>query len=304
MALALSDFSALCGFLPAFQISEYLCAVPEFASLIPTDVVQHFQSVARSSDESKPKAALKQLFSSYARVDNDKASEQLKRLVERYRAGKETDDERIVKGLVLRLYEMYPDDSGVFCAFILNYFELKSGHAFCVAPGEPHAYISGGEKPLESQSPPSNVLTDIIECMATSDNTIPIAFTPPEDRDTSTFLASVQYNPTPGKTLIQPTMFTRGSTHTTGSLLYNPSIDELAVMQVIVAKGETESHRKLKGPSIIVVVEGEGMVVWAEGAKRLGVRKGQVVFVATGVELKFSAFESGFKFYRAFVEVV
>jgi mannose-6-phosphate isomerase len=98
-------------------------------------------------------------------------------------------------------------------------------------------------------------------------------------------------------------MFTRGSTHTSGSLLYNPPIDELAVMQVIVAKGGVESHHKLRGPSIAVVVEGEGTVVWAEGAKRLGVGKGQVVFIAAGTEVKYSAFETAFKLYRAFVEV-
>lgn len=74
-------------------------------------------------------------------------------------------------------------------------------------------------------------------------------------------------------------------------------------MQVIVAKGGVESHRELRGPSIAVVVEGEGTVMWAEGAKRLGLGKGQVVFIAAGTEVKYSAFETAFKLYRAFVEV-
>ncbi|KAG2114539.1 RmlC-like cupin domain-containing protein [Suillus clintonianus] len=287
MVLALSEFTALCGFLPTFQVSEFLSVVPEFASLFPSDIVQNLKSVARSPDESERKTALKELLSSYANVDNEKASVQLKLLVERYRAGQESDEEKTVKSLVLQLHDMYQDDSGVFCAFILNYFNLKPGHAFSVATGEPHAYITG----------------DIIECMATSDNTIAVAFSPPEQRDVQNFLSNVQYNPTPGKTFIQPTMFTRGSTHTNGSLLYNPPIYELAVMQVIAAKGGTESHHKLRGPSIAVVIEGEGTVVWAEGAKRLGVKKGQVVFIAAGTEVKFSAFETSFKLYRAFVEV-
>ncbi|KAG2340864.1 RmlC-like cupin [Suillus weaverae] len=285
MVLALSDFGALCGFLPTFQVSEFLSFVPEFASLFTPNIIAHFTSVARSHDESERKAALKDLFSCYAQADKEEAAAQLKRLVERYQAGKESGEEKIVKSLVLRLHEMYPDDSGVFCAFILKYFDFKPGHAFSVATGEPHAYITG----------------DIIECMATSDNTIPLAFS--SHLDVPTFLTNVAYNPTPGKTLIQPTMFTRGSTRTSGSLLYNPPIDELAVMQVILAKGDVESHHKLRGPSIAVVVEGEGTVVWAEGAKRLGVRKGQVVFIAAGTEVKYSAFETSFKLYRAFVEV-
>lgn len=144
MALALSDFGVLCGFLPTFQISEYLSSVPEFASLLPNDIVQHFKSVARSPNESERKAALRDLFSAYVKVDNEQALAQLKRLVERYRAGMETDAERQAKSLVLRLYEMYPEDIGVFCAFIMNHFELKPGNAFSVAAGEPHAYITGG----------------------------------------------------------------------------------------------------------------------------------------------------------------
>ncbi|KAG2362083.1 mannos-6-phosphate isomerase [Suillus spraguei] len=249
MVLALSDFSALCGFLSLSQVSEFLSFVPEFASLFPADLKDHFTSVAHSLNESECKAALKDLFSYYAQVDKEEATAQLKRLVERYQAGKESDEENIVKSLVLQLHEMYPNDSGIFCAFILNYFDFKPGHALSVATGEPHAYVTGG------------------------------------------------------KTLIQPTMFTRGSTHTSGSLLYNPPIDELAVMQVIVAKGGVESHHKLRGPSIAIVVEGEGTVVWAEGAKRLGVGRGQVVFIAAGTEVKYSSFETAFKLYRAFVEV-
>ncbi|KAG1885407.1 RmlC-like cupin domain-containing protein [Suillus subluteus] len=287
MALALSDFSTLCGFLPTSQVSEFLSFVPEFASLFSADIIAHFTSVARSPDKSERKAALKDLFSCYAQVDKEEAAAQLKHLIERYQTGKEADEEKVVKSLVLRLHEMYPNDSGVFCAFILNYFDLKPGHAFSIATGEPHAYITG----------------DMIECIATSDNTVPLAFSSSSNLDISTFLSNVAYNPTPGKTLIQPTMFTRGSTHTSGSLLYNPPIDELAVMQVIVAKGGVESHHKLRGPSIDIVVEGEGTVVWAEGAKRLGVRKGQVVFIAAGTEVKYSALETALKLYRAFVEV-
>ena len=149
MALALSDFGALCGFLPTFQVSEYLSAVPEFASLLPNDIVQHFKSVARSPEESERKLALRDLFSSFMKVDDKTASSQLKCLVERYQAGKETDAEKQVKSLVLRLHEMYPEDRGVFCAFIMNHYELKPGHAFTVAAGEPHAYITGGKKLLQ-----------------------------------------------------------------------------------------------------------------------------------------------------------
>lgn len=146
MALALSNFSALCGFLPTSRISEFLAFVPEFASLFPADIIARFASGACSPDESGRKAALKDLLSCYAQIDKAEAAAQLKRLVERYQAGQESYEEKDIKSLVLQLHNMYPNDSDIFCAFILNHFNLKPGHAFSVTAGEPHAYITGGAK--------------------------------------------------------------------------------------------------------------------------------------------------------------
>ena len=64
--------------------------------------------------------------------------------------------------LLIKLYNQYPNDIGVFAPLLLNYFELQPGESFFIEANEPHAYISG----------------DCIECMALSDNVVRAGLTP------------------------------------------------------------------------------------------------------------------------------
>ncbi|OAX38366.1 hypothetical protein K503DRAFT_800509 [Rhizopogon vinicolor AM-OR11-026] len=101
---------------------------------------------------------------------------QLKRLAKRYQAGKETDAEKQVKSLVLQLRRMYPDDNSVFRVSL----DLKPGHTFSVAAGEPYAYITGGK---EIHRVLLNALKHFFQTLSTPNNTIAISFSPPEERD-------------------------------------------------------------------------------------------------------------------------
>jgi mannose-6-phosphate isomerase len=143
MALALTEFRALCGFLPLPRIATYLSAVPEFAALIPKPIATHFLSVSSlSSTESK--SALKNLFSALMSADRSVFTTQLRALTARYRNCGASSDEENVVSLVLLLESQFPDDIGVFCAFVLNYVHMMPGEAIFLGAGEPHAYISGG----------------------------------------------------------------------------------------------------------------------------------------------------------------
>lgn len=146
MALALTPFTALCGFLPLPQIATYLTCVPEFAALIPTAIVERFLFISDSLNPtgSAEKGALKDLFSAVMTAGESLFKEQLSRLVERYELGGQSIAESSIKDLVLRLNNQFPGDIGVFCAFILNYVSMSPGEAIFLAAGEPHAYVSGG----------------------------------------------------------------------------------------------------------------------------------------------------------------
>ncbi|KAI0946522.1 hypothetical protein AcW1_009963 [Taiwanofungus camphoratus] len=285
MALALTPFTAMCGFLPLSQIATYLTSTPEFAALITPAIVDKFISIASSSDSGpSEKAALKDLFSAVMTADAATFKSELEKLVKRYAAGGEHEAEKTVKDLVLRLNSQFPGDIGVFCAFMLNYVKMDPGDAIFLAAGEPHAYVSG----------------DIIECMATSDNVIRAGLTP-KLRDIPNLVSGLTYGAGhASRHLVQPTRFDT----TAFTTLYDPPIPEFSVLRVALSSGKTESHRPIDGPSIAIVTEGKGTVEWDSGGN-LDIAEGDVLFIGAGTSVKLVATNDvgQLAVYRAFVEV-
>ncbi|KAI0795017.1 mannose-6-phosphate isomerase [Abortiporus biennis] len=282
MALALTPFTALCGFRPLPNIARYMSSTPELVALIPTSIAHKFLSIAQSptSSEAEEKAALKDLFAAIMTAEEHTFKEQLFKLVQRYNGGGPLENEQDVKDLVLKLDSQFPGDIGVFCAFLLNYVQLKPGEAIFLAAGEPHAYVSG----------------DIIECMATSDNVIRAGLTP-KLRDVPNLVSGLTY--TAGESsrhLVQPSRFS-SSSHTT---LYDPPIPEFSVLDVVLKSGENETHKPIDGPSLAIVVKGTGAVKWDGGG--FDVKEGNVFFVGSGTQVTFGT-ESELAVVRAFVDV-
>ncbi|KAI0360760.1 mannose-6-phosphate isomerase [Trametes cingulata] len=301
MALALTPFQALCGFLPLPRIAEFLAAVPEFAALVPPGIISQFYTAAASADPTGPreKAALKDVFSAVMTADPDVFRPQLERLVRRYEEAEEGEEgrakvhevEREVRELVLRLHGQFPGDIGVFCAFMLNHLTLEPGQAIFLAAGEPHAYVSG----------------DIVECMATSDNVIRAGLTP-KLRDVPNLVAGLTYAAAPAHAHLVPPVAFAAAEH---SALYDPPIPEFSVVRTVLGasreeKEREERHPGVDGPSIAIVTEGRGEVVWTEGKggeERMEVGEGEVFFVGAGREVEFVAKgEGSFVVHRAFVE--
>ncbi|KAH9829839.1 mannose-6-phosphate isomerase [Rhodofomes roseus] len=284
MALALTPFTAMCGFLPLSQIAGYLVSTLELAALIPKPITTQFLSAASSADSSSPEAktALKDLFSALMTADEATFKARLADLVKRYEAGGATEREEGVKDLVLRLNSQFPGDIGVFCAFVLNYVKMQPGEAIFLAAGEPHAYVSG----------------DIMECMATSDNVIRAGLTP-KLRDIPNLVSGLTYGAgDPSRHMVKPAAFDSAAAHTA---LYDPPIPEFSVLQVLVPGGQTEAHPPIEGPSIAIVTEGKGALESA--GEKLEVAEGDVVFIGAGTGVKLVAAERGqLAIYRAFVE--
>ncbi|EIW55798.1 mannos-6-phosphate isomerase [Trametes versicolor FP-101664 SS1] len=284
MALALTPFQAMCGFLPLPRIAAYLSAVPEFAALVPPAIAAQFAAAASSADPRGPaeKAALKDVFAAVMTADAALFQPQLERLVRRYENGEVHDVERDVQELVVRLHSQFPGDIGVFCAFVLNHLTLKPGEAIFLAAGEPHAYVAG----------------DIVECMATSDNVIRAGLTP-KLRDVPNLVAGLTYNAAPAsKHLVQPSTFAPGAQHST---LYDPPIPEFSIVRTELAAGAREAHRAVDGPSVAIVTEGAGAVTWG-GGERLAVAEGEAFFVGAGQEVGVEAGAKRLVVHRAFVE--
>lgn len=148
MALALTPFLALCGFMPLSDIASNIASTPELASLIPPTTLSAFQAIAFSSTTGGPteKQALKDVFSAVMTANDSIVQEQLGKLIARYKARDLNPGEKPeTVDLVLRLDSQFPGDIGIFCAFLLNQIKLKPGEAIFLGAGEPHAYIEGGK---------------------------------------------------------------------------------------------------------------------------------------------------------------
>lgn len=151
MAIALTPFKALCGFLPLPQIQHYLQTTPELCALIRPGTVSTFL-------KSPSTQALKALFGELMLADADSVKKAVDALVKRYSAGGTGIDEAI-KALAIELNKQFPGDIGIFCVFVLNIIDLQPGEAIFLGPGEPHAYISGGK--LHSERSENIPLTQI-----------------------------------------------------------------------------------------------------------------------------------------------
>lgn len=145
MAIALTDFEALCGFRPLDEIAQNLVAFPEFAAVVGENVASKFrETVSGPSKGEKGKDALKALFASMMSAPVALVQERLGELVARLKAGKPALPGSIEE-LVVRLDSQFPGgDIGCFAVMMLNYIRLSPGQAIYLGANEPHAYLSGG----------------------------------------------------------------------------------------------------------------------------------------------------------------
>ena len=116
MAIALTDFEAMCGFRPLPEIVEHLSAYPELADIVGEVKVTPMEN---SADY------LKSLFSHFMHAPEALVLRKLEDLVARLSACDAPTGS--VDALILRLNKDFPGDRGALCPLILNYIKLKSG---------------------------------------------------------------------------------------------------------------------------------------------------------------------------------
>jgi mannose-6-phosphate isomerase len=139
MAIALTDFEALCGFRPHSEIEAFLDNVPEFRAIVGVEVTANYKN---SQDK---KQGLKQFFTALMTAPENVVTQNSEALVERWSREETIDpDKEALRKLFLRLHSHFPNDIGCFSIFFLNYLTLKPGEALFLGQDEPHAYLLGG----------------------------------------------------------------------------------------------------------------------------------------------------------------
>ena len=135
-----------------------------------------------------------------------------------------------------------------------------------------------------------------MECMAASDNVIRAGLTP-KLRDIPNLVSSLTYEAADASRHgVKAAPF--GSCSYTR--LFDPPIPEFSVLQTELGSGSEEVHRRLGGPSTMIVTQGGCKIEWSEG--ELEATTGDVFFVAAETVVKIVGKDEKTEVYRAFVE--
>ncbi|XP_043694829.1 mannose-6-phosphate isomerase 1-like isoform X1 [Telopea speciosissima] len=274
MALALTEFEALCGFVSVEELKDVLHDVPEIIDLVGNAEADEVLHINEQYGEKKIKTILRSIFTQLMTVSENAISEAVFKMKRRLNIEKKvrylTDKEQ----LVLRLEKQYPSDIGVMSAFFLNYVKLNPGEALYLGANEPHAYISG----------------ECIECMATSDNVVRAGLTP-KYRDVQTLCSMLTYKQgSPG--------ILHGFLLNPYTKRYLPPFDEFEVDHCIFPQGTSAILPVAQGPSLFLVTAGEGTMQTSTGLFGEMISEGSVLFVPANTEIMVTTIE-GMQLYRA-----
>ncbi|XP_010549921.1 PREDICTED: mannose-6-phosphate isomerase 1 [Tarenaya hassleriana] len=271
MALAITEFEALCGFIPLQELKGVLRDVPEIEELVGTEEANQVLSISEQHTE-EVKSVLQTIFTLLMSAGADSTKEIISKMKQRLcMESKErqlTDKER----LVLRLEKQYPDDIGVISAFFFNYVKLNPGEALYLGANEPHAYLSG----------------ESIEIMATSDNVVRAGLTS-KLRDIQTLCSMLTYKQGFPEIL-------KGSNVGAYITRYLPPFDEFEIDLCDLPQGESTVFSCVSGPSLVLVVQGEGKL--SAGASTDDIVAGDVLFAPADTEIHLES-SSDLKLYRA-----
>ncbi|SCU91405.1 LAMI_0E05776g1_1 [Lachancea mirantina] len=291
MAIAVTDFEGFCGFKPLKEIADELVRIPELRTLVGDEVSEKFIAGIKtpaemgSADDINNRKLLQAVFSKVMNAPDSLVVTMSRALIRRAQESPSDFNKQDLPELLIRLNRQFPDDIGLFCGgLLLNHCCLKAGDAIFLRAKDPHAYISG----------------DIIECMAASDNVVRAGFTPKfKDVENLVEMLTYSYNSVEEQKMASQ-LFPRSSGDGK-STLYNPPIEEFAVLETTFKDGTGTRHFDgLNGPSIVINTKGTGYL--QSGDVKLESQPGYVFFIAPGTPVNFIAADEDFTTYRAFVE--
>lgn len=262
---ALTPFWGMCGFRTtevAYNLIEPVWPLQESNWSEPLDKIRRATS-------------LQGFFTFLMNLDDNARMALIDHVVRRVTRKKGQD---IAYDWVLRLNERYPHDIGVLSPLMLNMIQLQPGQALFLPARQLHAYLEGLG----------------IELMANSDNVLRGGLTP-KHVDVPELLAILDFEPFDVQILLPQGADSSEKKYPGRAQEFALSVldaSDTAAMQCI---------NKIPGPEILFCIHGEAVFSWPQMDGEMVVRRGQSVFVPSGVKeytLKGSA-----KFYKASVNI-
>ncbi|KAG4168913.1 hypothetical protein ERO13_A12G053500v2 [Gossypium hirsutum] len=272
MALAITEFRALCGFITLEELKGVLVDIPEIVELVGNASAKQVLDISKQDGAEKVKYALRLVFTQLMSASKEMATKSIAKVKSRLHVESQLRCLTEKEQLVLHLEKQYPGDIGVISAFFFNYVKLNPGEALYLGANEPHAYLSG----------------ECIECMATSDNVVRAGLTP-KHRDIITLCSMLTYKqgyPDILKGFPLSPYITR----------YLPPFEEFEVDCCILPKGASTVFPAIPGPSIFLVFLGKG--TFRIGSREDIVTEGDVLFAPSNTEITITT-SSELQLYRA-----
>ncbi|XP_062183308.1 mannose-6-phosphate isomerase 2-like [Phragmites australis] len=265
MAVAVTEFRALCGFAGIKELKEVLTTVPEVGVLVGKEEAGKLMSVKEHDGGIGVRSYLQSAFTKLMIASEEAVSEAISKLKSRLNGESKIRTLTKKEQLVLSLEKQYPGDVGVLAAFFFNYVKLSPGEALYVGANEPHAYLSG----------------ECIECMATSDNVVRAGLTP-KFRDVQTLCSMLTYNQTFPEIL-------QGVPAQPYVTRYTPPTDEFEVDRYLLPPGKSITMSPVPGPSIFLVMTGEGEIQAGSMPDEVKAKEGGIFFVPANTEVNLQA---------------
>ncbi|GFZ18943.1 mannose-6-phosphate isomerase, type I [Actinidia rufa] len=162
--------------------------------------------------------------------------------------------------LVVQLEKQYLGDVGVLAAFLFNYVKRNPGEALYLGANELHAYLRG----------------ECVECMATSDNVVRAGLTS-KKLDVEILCSMLTYKQGFPEIMqgVPLNPFTKR---------YIPPFNEFEVDRCILPQGASADFAAIPGPSVFVVMEGEGTM--NDASFEDVVREGDVLFAPANTDIR------------------
>ncbi|KAH8354222.1 hypothetical protein KR084_003617 [Drosophila pseudotakahashii] len=167
LAIALTPFLALVGFMPADDIKDYIDEFQPLSKLIGSEAVDQ---IHQSADGKSVKLCYEKLM----KTEESVIAKCIAEIAKDYQ--KELKSNNLLE-VFTQINKDFPGDVGVLSLFFLNLIRLQPGQAIYLGANEIHAYLDG----------------DCVECMACSDNVIRAGLTP-KYKDVDQLLDSVIFD--------------------------------------------------------------------------------------------------------------
>ncbi len=243
LAVALSPFSALCGFRPARETAE----------MLGFELRGFFGFSAEDAEASLRSLLIRALSS------RDAQRAQLERMtMARARELAKSADEkaRIAGETTLSCFTHYPHDPGALSPLFMNVLFFEPGQGVYIPAGVMHAYLQG----------------TILEIMATSDNVIRGGLTH-KHIDVEDLLGSLDFKAE--SAIIEPVAGKNGSQE----VFWPTPAREFALSRFDLS-GEKHAEAAVSGPEILLCAEGQATIDCASGLKpSIVLKRGESAFV-------------------------